>query len=171
MQHLFLLLSLSCLLIMISASLPGGWAIPIVILFILSFPPVRPIFRVLGCHPLTICTTALRSRNYSYSLWRCLGSLDWIRDCCRWHVSWRIRELLVRDPSPVKLRLTQSIRRCPCEVLSSIVVMRVERNSKGQTCNMAVSRALSAKAVSELPWSHVSVPFQVTVRLPFVSRN
>ena len=32
------------LLIMISASLPGGWVIPIAILFIISFPPVRPIF-------------------------------------------------------------------------------------------------------------------------------
>jgi hypothetical protein len=32
------------LLIMIYPRLPGGWAIPIAILFIISFPPVRPIF-------------------------------------------------------------------------------------------------------------------------------
>jgi hypothetical protein len=40
------------LLIMISPRLPGGWVIPIVILFIISFPPVRPIFRVPGLPPV-----------------------------------------------------------------------------------------------------------------------
>ncbi len=33
---------------MTSASLPGGWVIPIAILFIISFPPVRHICRVPG---------------------------------------------------------------------------------------------------------------------------
>jgi hypothetical protein len=40
----FLLNPALLLLIMIFARLPGGWAIPIAILFIISFPPVRPIF-------------------------------------------------------------------------------------------------------------------------------
>lgn len=48
--------SLSCFflnttLMVISTRLPGGWAIPIAILFIISFPPVRPIFRVPGLPP------------------------------------------------------------------------------------------------------------------------
>ena len=55
----------------------------------------------------------------------------------------------MRDPSPAKRRLTQLIRRRPREVLSSIVVVRVERNLKRQTYNMAVSRVLSAMVVSE----------------------
>jgi hypothetical protein len=37
---------------MISPRLPGGWAIPIAILFVLSFPPVRPIFQVPGLPPV-----------------------------------------------------------------------------------------------------------------------
>jgi len=40
------------LLIMISISLPGGWAIPIAILFIISFPPVRDVLRVPGLPPV-----------------------------------------------------------------------------------------------------------------------
>jgi hypothetical protein len=37
---------------MIPPSLPGGWVIPIAILFIISFPPVRPIFRIPGLPPV-----------------------------------------------------------------------------------------------------------------------
>jgi len=40
------------LLILICARLPGGWVIPIAILFIISFPPVRPIYRVPGLLPV-----------------------------------------------------------------------------------------------------------------------
>ena len=78
-------------------------------------PPLHLIFSSGASHPSSpgsairqsLCPTALWSRNHCYSLWRRLGSLDWICHCCSRLVSWRIGQLLVRHPSSVKRKLTQ----------------------------------------------------------------
>lgn len=130
-----------------SSSLPVGWIVPIAVLFIISFPPVRLRFDALS--GLTDAKKAFWTWNRRCSMWPCVGPVDWIWDCRRRYFLWWSGQLLVRTSwiSQVAPRLTLAFA-----VLLSTVAEQEVKSLNALVYLTPVCPKWSRTVDSKLPW-------------------
>ena len=116
-------------------SLPFGWTIPIAVLFVISFPPVR--LNLGRPSPAAVINktlvSALRPRDRCHSVWARLGSLAWLCYCSCRYFPRRAGQLLVRSvsrstPSSSADRATFANQPAIIIALSNGAVLHAARN-------------------------------------------
>jgi hypothetical protein len=139
-----------------------GFLIPIAILFVISFPPVRPVphTTVPKVSSSLLSLAALRTRNRSRALWPRVGPRLGLCDRRRRHVRRRDRQLLVSTPGAG----TGGAGANGTTARSNTAVRRAARSWRRQIFNTRVLRRSFVRAVCGSRSLLASAPSRATVR-------